>query len=54
MPYITPPPVLPTDVGTDFLLDEGLEETEDTSHLDDEMAEEFEKLKNLTERQTCQ
>jgi hypothetical protein len=22
MPYITPPPVLPTDVGTDFLLDD--------------------------------
>lgn len=21
MPYITPPPILPTDVGTDFLLD---------------------------------
>ena len=27
MPYITPPPVLPTDVGTDFLLDEIMEDT---------------------------
>lgn len=27
MPYITPPPVLPLDVGTDFLLDEILEDT---------------------------
>ena len=53
MPYITPPPVLPSDVGTDFLLDADIN-IEDSGHLDDEMAEEFEKLKNLTERETCQ
>jgi len=27
MSYITPPPVLPSDVGTDFLLDEIMEDT---------------------------
>ena len=40
MPYITPPPVLPSDVGTDFLLDIDIEDEQDVATQTQELGEE--------------
>lgn len=35
MPYITPPPVLPSDVGTDFLLDIDIDDEQENEEKED-------------------